>query len=111
MVQLKPERTCDPTLAPTDVLETCQTYFVQDWRNDLVENHNLVSCGREHLIKGVCLIAERIRTHGKLHALSLDAISRHHNAAILPHFTVIAASTPNNHVDVSFFALVVEIAL
>lgn len=82
------------------------TYLVENGRNNFLKDHVLVGSWREDLVELVCLIAERIGAHGKLNGGALDAICRHHNAAVFAHFAVVAASAAHDDIDISLFAFV-----
>jgi len=86
-------------------------HLIQNRRHDFIKDHVLVSGRREHLVELIRLVVERVRAHRELHGRALDAIRRDHNAAVLAYFAVIAASTPNDDIDVGLFTFRLELAL
>ena len=82
------------------------SYLIQDRRHDFVKHHVLVGSRREDLVELVRLVAERTRPHRQVYSRALDAVRRHHHAAVFAYFAVIAPSTPDDNVDIGLVSFI-----
>lgn len=81
-----------------------KTNLFQNRLHRIVKHHGLVSRRRKHAIEAICLVAQRVRPHGELNHLALDAVRVDHHGAVLLDLSLAAATTPHHDVDVGFFS-------
>lgn len=67
------------------------------------------SAAGENLVELVGLVAKRARTHGELDCVAFDAICSDNDAAVFAHFTIIAATTSDDNIDVCLLSSIFEI--
>ena len=76
-------------------------YFIQDGRDHVFVNHDLIGSGREGFVKVICLVAQGTGSHRQLNIFAFQTICRHDDTTIFLDFTVIASPTADHDVDVS----------
>lgn len=106
MVQLKPARTYPKISMRSSLPIRYQAYLIQNRRHDLLKQHPLVRRRRKDLIKLIRLIAKRTRPHRQLDLLAPYTVRGDDDAAVLAHFALVAASTPDDDVDVRLLATI-----
>lgn len=76
------------------------TDLVQYRRHHIVINHTLIRRRGKDFVKGICLVAQCIWSHGQFEAFPLDSFGVEHHTTILSHFTFISSSTTNDDIDI-----------
>lgn len=84
------------------------SYLIQNGRYHIIEDHALVSSRGEDLVKLVCLIAQRTRTHAQFDFLPPHAIGGDDDTAVLADFAVVPAPGTDDDVDVGLLILLLS---